>query len=161
MKGSAWDNHWELRLPQAANQFDFTTIADVLITIDYTALHDADYQARVLGALRPTVSLSRAFGFRNQLADAWYDLNNPDQSATPMTVKFTTARDDFPPGITNLALEQVALYFARSAGSSFEIDGVRLSFTPAGGGTAMGRNRQHGRWHDQHAQRKRRPVAVD
>lgn len=38
------DTSWELELPRAANPFDFGSIADVLITIEYTALHSDDYR---------------------------------------------------------------------------------------------------------------------
>jgi hypothetical protein len=37
-ESSGVDTMWELQPPPAANPFDFSTIADVLITIDYTAL---------------------------------------------------------------------------------------------------------------------------
>ena len=42
---------WELQLPKAANPFDFRTIADVLVTIEYTALHSLDYRQQVIARL--------------------------------------------------------------------------------------------------------------
>jgi hypothetical protein len=51
------------------------------------------------------------YSFRHQFADQWYDLNNPDQTATPMVVSFSTMRVDFPPNVENFAIGRVALDF--------------------------------------------------
>src|SRR5262249_14614112 len=37
-EGIGVDTVWQFRLPKPANPFDFRTIADLLLTIDYTAL---------------------------------------------------------------------------------------------------------------------------
>ena len=39
-------------MPKAANFFDYRTIGDVLITIDYTALQSWDYAQQVIQLLR-------------------------------------------------------------------------------------------------------------
>jgi hypothetical protein len=36
------DTFWQFEMPRAANPFDFRTIADVLVTIEYTALNSFD-----------------------------------------------------------------------------------------------------------------------
>ena len=53
---SGVDTNWELRMPRAANQADFRTIADILIRIDYTALDSPDYRQQIVQKLnaRPT-----------------------------------------------------------------------------------------------------------
>jgi hypothetical protein len=133
---------WTFELPKAANQFDFGTIADVLLTIDYTALFSADYRRQVIERLGRQFSADRAFSFRQELPDQWFDLNNPDQIATPMTVRFNTRRQDFLPNLEELRIRQVALFFVRKAGLSFEVDVDHLHFTesgstaPEGGGAA-------------------------
>src|SRR5207247_7151388 len=114
-EGLGVNTNWELRMPKAANLFDFSTIADVLITIEYTALNSFDYSQQVIQRLKPSLSAERPFSFREQFADQWYDLHNPDQVATPMTVRFQTVRDDFPSNLEKLKIQQVALYFARAA----------------------------------------------
>jgi hypothetical protein len=127
------DTVWELRLPRPANPFDFRTIADVLVTIEYSALESFEYAQQVIATLPSVLSADRSFSFRHQLADQWYDLHNPDQRATPMTVRFTTGREDFPPGVDGVRIAQVLLYVARAAGQSFEVPVQRLTFTePAG-----------------------------
>jgi hypothetical protein len=75
------------------------------------------------------VSADRPFSFRHQFADQWYDLHNPDQTATPMIVRFKTRREDFPPNVENMKIQQVTLYFARGAGKSFEITVTYLGYT--------------------------------
>lgn len=137
------DTLWEFQMPRAANPFDYRTIADVLVTIEYTALNSHEYRQQVLKTLDPKLSGERSYSFRNQFADAWYDLHNPEQSATPMAVKFKTWREDFPPNLDDLKIEQVLLFFSRvfdeSAGDQpFEIEVGKFSFTPKRGNGVIG-----------------------
>jgi hypothetical protein len=125
-------------MPRAANPFDYATIADVLVTIDYSALDSTDYRPQVLQTLARPLSADRPFSFRNQLADAWYDFHNPDQSATPMSVLFSVTPDDFPPNLDDLRIQQLVLYFSRKPGSNFEVDVRSLTFTEAGSTNAAG-----------------------
>jgi hypothetical protein len=84
------------------------------------------------------VSASRAFHFREEFADAWYDLHNPDQTNTPMTVRFETRREDFPPNLEQLRIEHVLLYFV-GAGSEFdEITVTHFTFTEHQSAGAVG-----------------------
>ena len=68
------------------------------LSIEYTALNSFDYRQQVMQTLRSSAAeRDRRFTRSgSDFADAWYDLHNPDQSATPMTVRFHTERDDFP-----------------------------------------------------------------
>jgi ribosomal protein L7/L12 len=133
-EGNGVDTRWEFQMPKASNALDFRTIADVLITIEYTALHDFTYQKKIQSELDPYINADRAFSFRQQFADAWYDLNNPDQTSIPMSVKFDTRRDDFPPNVKDLSISQILLYFvseedlpeALTAEFIFYQDGVGL-----------------------------------
>jgi hypothetical protein len=137
-EGMGVDATWELRLPRPANPFDFSTIADVLVTFEYTAFDDPDYRSQVIKGLDSTLVAEQAFSLANDFADAWYELNNPDQSSTPMTVRFNTRGDDFLPNLlaNTLAIEQVALYFVRADGSGFELTATLTFGSPAKGGAA-------------------------
>ena len=42
------DTSWELRMPKASNPLDYDNIADVLVTIEYTALDSPDYRQQVI-----------------------------------------------------------------------------------------------------------------
>ena len=130
-EGSGVDTVWELRMPKAANFIDYRALADVLIAIDYTALSSWDYGQQVIQSLRRSTSGERPYSFRNQLSDQWYDLNNPEQVATPMVVRWRTLAEDFPPNVDALKIDQVVLYFARKDGSTFEVPVQQLRFTEA------------------------------
>jgi hypothetical protein len=132
------DTTWEFRMPKAANLFDYRSLADVLITIDYTALNSVDYTQQVIQRLSPTVSADRPFSFRNELADQWYDLHNPDPTAASLTVNFHTNRDDFPPNIEDVRIQQVVLYFSRANGQPIEVQVSHLYFTQQGGNAPLG-----------------------
>lgn len=138
-EGLGVDTNWKLSLPKAANLFDYNTIADVLITLEYTALDSSTYRSQVIERLNPHFSADRAFSLRNQFPDQWYDLHNPDQTSTPLTVQFETQREDFPPNLEDLTIEQVLLYFARSRTAQYESIELQLSFTEVDGqGEAVG-----------------------
>lgn len=137
-EGMGVDTFWEVRMPKASNQFDYSTIADVLIAIEYTALDSFDYRQQVIQQMDSSISADRGFSFRHQFADQWYDLNNPEQTATPMVVRFKTRREDFPPNLEDLQIQHVVLYFARKNGNSFEVPVTHLNFTQEGGVGTVG-----------------------
>jgi len=139
-EGSGVAAQWEFQLPKAANLFDYNTIADVLITIEYTALDSFDYHQQVTQQLNRdrAIGAERPFSFRHQFADQWYDLNNPEQTTTPMSVRFTTVPEDFPPNLDELRIQHVVLYFARAARQSFEVPVDHLHFTQRGDRTPAG-----------------------
>ena len=100
-------------MPKAANLFGYRTIAGALITIGYTALNGFDYREQVNQTLNLDVSIDRPFSFRNEFADQWYDLHNPELESYTMTVRFTTLRENFPLNIDDLETQQIVLYFAQ------------------------------------------------
>jgi hypothetical protein len=137
-EGLGIDTTWELHMPKPSNLFDYGTIADVLVTIDYTALSSPEYRQQVIADLDRTFSADRPFSFRQHFADGWYDLHNPDRTATPMQVRYRTRRADFPPGIEELRIQHVVLYFVPATGRSFEAPPVQLRFGAEGGGAMVG-----------------------
>ena len=133
-EGSGVAADWILELPKAANRFDFRTIADVLITIEYTALESSVYRQQVAQQLDPKVVAERPFSFRRQFADGWYDLNHPQLQSDvnqQMVVTFDTRRGDFPPNLEDLRIQHVTLFFARKEGFASEITVENFQFTPA------------------------------
>ncbi len=129
---------WQLQIPKAANSFNYNSMATVLFTVDMTALHSYDYERQVIESLDRTVGLDRAFDFRQVFADPWYDLNNPDQTDTPMVVRFETRRSDFPSNLTNLTIQHIVLYVVRKDGETFEQEIRHLHFTPEGANGYIG-----------------------
>lgn len=137
-EGCGVDTTWQFSLPKATNYFDFGSIADVLITLEYTALNSFDYRRQVVQAQPAAVSSDAPFSFRNQFADQWYDLLNPDQSGTPMVVRFSTRREDFPANLEDLRIQQVLLYFSRASGKTFELAISALRFSEQGSTSTVG-----------------------
>jgi Tc toxin complex TcA C-terminal TcB-binding domain len=131
-EGIGVDAFWEFRMPRASNPIDYDAIADVLITVDYSALNSFDYGSQVAQKLGRTISADRAYSFRNEFSDAWYDLHNPDETLTPMTVAFEIGKADFPPNLEDLRIAQVALFFASSTDSSAELQVNSLTLTEVG-----------------------------
>ncbi|MFI9106143.1 neuraminidase-like domain-containing protein [Streptomyces fildesensis] len=109
-ESSGVDTTWELRLPPAANPIDFAAIADVMITIDYTALYDDGYRSQLItrfNAARERGS-DRVFSLATDFPDQWYDLNNPvDRTARSVTINLRDV--DFPVGISGLVTAAVAV----------------------------------------------------
>ncbi|MFF0204438.1 LamG-like jellyroll fold domain-containing protein [Streptomyces sp. NPDC005017] len=107
---------WELQMPRAANPLDFRAIADVLVTMEYTALADPDYARQVRAALPQSVHGTLPLSLRDTFPDAWYTLHerDPDNLAAipPVTLPVTEA--DFPSNLDNVRLEAVALLVIRS-----------------------------------------------
>jgi hypothetical protein len=132
------DASWEFRMPKAANRFDYSTIADVLLTIEYTALNSFEYRQQVIKELDAGFHGDRPFSFRHNFADQWYDLHNPDQTSDPMVVRFKTTRQDLPPNLESLKVQHVVLYFGRREEVSFEISVSHLLFTEQGSTGAIG-----------------------
>jgi hypothetical protein len=156
-EGSGVAAQWTFELPRAANAIDFANIADVLITIDYTALYSPPYRQQVIQSLDPSIRADRAYSLRYDFADVWYDLHNPDQVADAqyqMKAALDVRASDFPPNLVRLAatyakvpdvtIQQVRFYVVRKDGELFELP-VGLKFKPTNvaqidGGTATTKN---------------------
>ena len=146
-EGTGVDTSWELSLPRASNPIDYGAIADVLVTIEYTALQNATYREQVIRQMDRVVKQDRAFSLRNDFPDAFYALNNPSDVDSPIEAAFETRRADFPPNLANLAIDELLLYFARRRDATYDesrsktLDAIpvtHLLFTPPGSTTALG-----------------------
>ena len=131
------DTTWELRMPKAGNFFDYNTLADVLVTLDYTALDSVDYRKQVIRQLDRRFAGDRAFSLRRDFADAWWDLHNPDQERPPFA-HFQTRREDFPPNLEDLEIGDVSLLFVANTSVPAEAVPVSLKFTEKGATAAIG-----------------------
>jgi hypothetical protein len=136
--GIGVDTTWELSLSRAAHPFDFSAIVDVRLSIGYSALASEPYRQQVTQSLAAARRASRPFSLRAQFAESWYDLHNPELAQTPMSVRFRTRREDFPPNLEALTIEDIALRVVPSNGDSVEIEGVELRYAPHGGASGEG-----------------------
>ena len=124
------DTNWELQLPKAANPFDFRTIADVMFTIEYTALYNDAYRQQVIRELNRTVRAERSYSIQRDFPDQWYHLHNPpiDDTSGKLKTEFHISEDEFPPHLEGFRLESLVLYFARPESADFELDVIDLLF---------------------------------
>jgi hypothetical protein len=61
-----------------------------------------------------------------------------DQTATPLTVRFETRREDFPPNVEDPRIKHVLLYVVRARGATFDLSVEPLHFTEQGDDEAIG-----------------------
>jgi hypothetical protein len=138
-EGMGVDTVWRLELPKAANPFDFRSIADVVLTVEYTALDSAEYRQKVVRELDRQFTGDRAFSLRNDYPDAWFDLNNPDtvEPDRRMTAVIPITTDDLPPHIEDLLVEHVTLFVLRKDSFTGDLTITSLSHS-SGGQTSTG-----------------------
>jgi hypothetical protein len=126
------DTFWDFSLPKAANFFDYSTIADVLFTIDYTSLDSSIYRSTVIQSLDKNFEAARPYSFRDQLSDQWYELSN--STGDSMSVSFDTLRTDFPVNLEQVTVKGITLYFAQNSSEepmNIVGEGVTLSSSPS------------------------------
>ena len=137
-EGMGVDTVWQLELPKPANPFDYQTIADVLLTIDYTAVNSYEYRQEVLRGQDNQFRGDRVFSVRDEFPDSWYDLNNPetvDDPESQLRATLALTREDFPPHLEDLRVQDLSLFCLRKDGFVQELRISRLSYTPAVGQT--------------------------
>jgi hypothetical protein len=105
---------WNLTLDPRDNNFDFTTITDVILHVRYTA-RDGGAQAasNVRDKLTPSDPRTILVSARNTFSGAWYAFLNPGEQATEQTLTLPLTTDVFP--YTNLGngtakIQAMALY---------------------------------------------------
>lgn len=109
-ESSGVHTRWQLKMPKAANHFDFATIADVVLTIDYTALSSYDYEKQVQQNLADTFKSDRAFSFRNEFSDAFYQWTHPDEFNGNREVSVNISAFDFPANLSNIRIKELSFY---------------------------------------------------
>jgi len=135
-EGSGVDTTWQFSLPRAANPFDFSSISDVLIGMDYTAMNSFDYQAQVIRRLNGDRNRSsdRVLSLARDFPDQWYALNNPDLTATGRAITLTLRAFDFPASIDSVTTSQVAVRLS----SMSTISPVPITLTRPRGSALIG-----------------------
>jgi hypothetical protein len=140
-EGMGVDAVWRLEIPKAANPFDFRTIADVLLTIEYTALDSREHRQNVVRTLGVEVSADRSFSIRDEFPDLWYALNNPDTVENPaerMRLTLPLTAEDFTHTLTGLRVTQLTVFVVRDDSLITEVTIPAARHTVDGATTAAG-----------------------
>lgn len=114
-EGIGVDTNWTLELPPAGNPFDYDTLFDVMMSIEYTALTSIELRDRVVKQLPPLMIGDRAFSIRRDLADNWYDLVN-SSITTSKNITLTLSRSDFPSQLKEIEIREIAFTVRRNDG---------------------------------------------
>ena len=144
-EGMGVESRWEFSMPRFSNRIDYSNIADVLITMEYTALDSYQYRYQVLQDLDYTLKFNRGFSFKNNFPDQWYDLAQAQSGSQSFGVTLELKREMFPQGIDNLKSDgsPFLLYFVRADGFTDEVSildfNLAADSTEAGGQTIEGK----------------------
>ena len=106
-EGSGVDTTWLLELPPAGNPFDFDTIFDVVMTIEYTARHSSELRDRVVKQLSRQFLGDQSFSVRRDLPDTWYDLSNQTDGA--MQINLPLSARNFPPHLSDVSIQEISV----------------------------------------------------
>jgi hypothetical protein len=148
-EGSGLDLPFQLELPPPINWFDYRTIADVQVSVDFTALYSAASAEQVIRRRSTQTSNSIALSLRDQ-PDAWYALLSqvrtlrdvPAGADSPpvLIATWQLAPDDLPTTLSSsAATSALTLMIVRSgdAPAQFAIDHLtQLDATALGTATS-------------------------
>jgi len=109
-EGQGAVSNWNLELDPRDNNFDVSTITDVVLHIRYTARAGTGQAARIVrDALTAKTEKARSIlvSVRHTFGDAWYALFNPVPTAAEQTLTLPLANAVFP--FSNLGTEGVTI----------------------------------------------------
>jgi hypothetical protein len=125
---------WNLVLDPRDNNFDFSTITDVVLHIRYTARGGGNQTAanNVRAALKPTTPRSIFVSVRNTFGGAYYTFFNPGAAATGQTLTLPLTNVIFPfsnLGSGGVTILGVNFYFVLSVPAAGNTIAATFSFT--------------------------------
>ena len=112
-EGLGVDVPWQFSMQPASNPgLDYSAVADVLITLDYSALESADYARQVVQQLGTERRQVVALSLRDRFADQWYDLHHAEEleAADQYRARLTLTAADLPRHLRNATVSQLSLY---------------------------------------------------
>ncbi|HEY9817671.1 MAG TPA: hypothetical protein V6D20_17975, partial [Candidatus Obscuribacterales bacterium] len=103
-EGAGVISQWRLELPSEFRQFDYNTITDVILHINYTAREGGDALKsaatdHVRGVVDQTIEgvfLMRMFSAKHEFPGEWHQFLHPEQEDTPHTLELNLNPERFP-----------------------------------------------------------------
>jgi hypothetical protein len=146
-EGAGTVSTWRIDMPRDCNAFDFETISDVIIRLNYTAhdggarLRDVAKQAATLpaaGTQRGNVgtvafpdqeNLTRLFSAKHEFSSDWYRFLHPTEAATTQVLSLALTKERFPFQYRGKKIEMTAmmLFLKLKDGATYN-DGQALTF---------------------------------
>jgi len=125
-EGKGVAGQWVFEMMKMSNPLEFSTISDIQLVIEYTALADPNYRAEVLQRLPTTLTGIRPYSFCANFPDACFHLKDnsrpigmietKDKTTGAHTLVIQTEASDFPPNQRNRRLKEVYLYLQAKDG---------------------------------------------
>lgn len=112
-EGLGVDVPWQFSMQPASNPgLDYAAVADVLISLDYTALESPDYARQVVQQLGTERRQLVALSLRDRFADEWYDLHHAADLAPAdrYQARLTLTAADLPRHLRNAQVSQVTVF---------------------------------------------------
>lgn len=110
-EGTGAVSSWRLDLPLGANRIDFSAIADVVITLTYSALvGGGSFKDTVVGAINSKYAGQVSMALQQRYPDAWARFLNP-AGATPQAMTFAVGPDAVPPNLLSPRAVKAYLQF--------------------------------------------------
>ncbi len=99
-EGAGIISRWRIDMPKDCNAFDFNTVSDVIIRLNYTAREGGDLlreKARSAVIMPPQENLVRMFSARHEFPNEWYRFLQPtDPEAPNHTLQIDLKQERFP-----------------------------------------------------------------
>ncbi|MBE9128304.1 MULTISPECIES: neuraminidase-like domain-containing protein [unclassified Coleofasciculus] len=99
-EGAGVISRWRLDMPKDCNAFDFDTISDVIIKLNYTAREGGkllgDKAKDALKGLQQTEGLWRMFSAKHEFPTQWYRFLHPSDEATAQSMRLDLTQERFP-----------------------------------------------------------------
>ena len=116
-------SRWRIELPPENNYFDFSTLTDTVITLNYTAREGGDLLRRAANASARRHTPGDGWHFfdvRHEFPDAWQffrNHGNDEHAAKRMTFQLTRRMFPFIPGGHDLTIDKLAIVFGPAGGA--------------------------------------------
>lgn len=99
-EGAGVISRWRLDMPKDCNAFDFDTISDVILKLNYTAREGGkllgDKAKDALKGLQQTEGLWRMFSAKHEFPSQWYRFLHPSDEATAQSMRLDLTQERFP-----------------------------------------------------------------
>jgi hypothetical protein len=141
-EGAGADSRWRIELPKDCNAFDFETISDVVLNINYTARDGGrplqDAAGKSLKAALSGADLPRMFSLKHEFPTEWYGFLHPAGSAENQTMTLGLTVERFPFRVRGkaAAINQIDLFMKfKDVSNQTDYNNGTLTahFTPPGG----------------------------
>jgi hypothetical protein len=125
-EGAGAETRWRLEMPRECNGFDFATISDVILTLNYTAREGGKLlwqRARDAVVVPERDGLQRLFSLKTEFPNEWYLFLHPNDGASAVTLDLGTDRFPFRFRNRDIEITEMEVFVKpRSDGADPQVD---------------------------------------